>query len=302
MAEIIVATGRGCLTFNSAGHMKVDFDGRLISSLAAELDGSCLAVVDGNEIWRRSCNAEWSHLLTTEDQLGAIASLDGKIFVATQEPALLREAASGEFQRLSGFDTIEGRSEWFGQGPPLHVRSLAATADGAAMFAAVHVGGIPRSADGGETWAPTVPVMHDVHEVRAHPSLPNIVAAATAYGLCLSEDAGLTWTIHADGLEVTHALAVAALDEEILFSVQSDPFADCSQIWRWKVGGEPIEQVLDGLPHWLDGKVDTAQIGVGAGLAAIVDGGGTLWLSAKGASGWERVTNQVPYPTGIVVL
>ena len=42
----------------------------------------------------------------------------------------------------------------------------------ALVLAAVHVGGIPRSTDGGETWAPTVPIEYDVHEVRIAPADP----------------------------------------------------------------------------------------------------------------------------------
>ena len=83
---------------------------------------------------------------------------------------------SNEVEHLTGFDNVPGRSEWFGNGPPFYDRALTATADGDVIMAAVHVGGVPRSTDGGKTWAPTIPVKFDVHEVRAHPSLP-IVAA-----------------------------------------------------------------------------------------------------------------------------
>jgi hypothetical protein len=302
MSTVLVATGMGCMEFDSAGKSKVNFTGRQVCALAVELEGACLAVVDGKEIWRRSAGAEWTQIKTTSDSLASIATFDGKIFAATVEPALICIPASGDVERLTGFDTIEGRSEWFGQGPPLHVRALTATADGSAIMAAVHVGGIPRSTDAGKTWAPTIPVMHDVHEVRAHPSLPNIVAAATAYGLCVSQDGGRNWTMFAEGLEVTHALSVAVLQAEVLFSVQSDPFAERSQVWRWKIAAEGIEQVLEGLPEWLSGKVDTAQIGAGDGRAAIVDGGGNLWLSNEGSRGWQRIATKVPYPSGILVL
>lgn len=301
MSIVLVATGAGCMQFDGSGQSKVDFAGRQVCALAEESGGGCLAVVDGNEIWRRA-DGGWTQLMTINDCLASITCFDDKIFAATAEPAMVCISANGKVERLTGFDKIDGRSEWFAQGPPLHVRALTATADGSAIMAAVHVGGIPRSTDGGKTWAPTIPVMHDVHEVRAHQSLPNIVAAATAYGLCLSQDGGLSWTMFAEGLEVTHALAVAVLNDEVLFSVQEDPFAKRSQVWRWKNGGEGIEQVRDGLPEWLNGKVDTAQIGAGDGRAAIVDGGGNLWLSEEGSRAWQRIATQVPYPLGILVL
>jgi hypothetical protein len=63
------------------------------------------------------------------------------------------------------------------------------------LLAYVHVGGIPRSTDGGATWQPTIDIDNDVHEVRAHPRRPDIVMAATAIGLCTSRDRGLTWEV-----------------------------------------------------------------------------------------------------------
>ena len=45
---------------------------------------------------------------------------------------------------------------------------LTSTADGAVILANVHVGGILRSLDGGDSWLPTMDVDNDVHEVLAH--------------------------------------------------------------------------------------------------------------------------------------
>jgi len=302
MAIVLIATQNGCRAFTDAGEGELELAGRNICAMAPEAGGACLAVVDGNEIWRRTASGAWSQVRTISDSLVAILSLDGKIFAATGEPALVRIPASGEVKRLNGFDTIEGRNEWCDSGPPLHVRALTATADGSAIMAAVHVGGIPRSTDGGETWAPTIPVMDDVHEVRAHSSMANIVAAATTYGLCLSQDGGCNWTTFGEGLEVNHGLAVAVLNDEVLFSVQHDPFAERSQIWRWKLGATGIEQVREGLPQWLDGKVDTLHIAAGNDQAAVVDRGGSLWLSKQGSLGWQRIATDVQDAYGGMVV
>ena len=119
--------------------------------------------------------------------------------------------------RVDGFDSVAGRETWFagsamvdGQrlGPPLGIRSLAASANGSILFANVHVGGIPRSMDGGRTWQPTIDINSDVHEVRAHPANVDLVVAAAAVGLCLSHDAGATWTIERDGLHASYCSAV----------------------------------------------------------------------------------------------
>ncbi|HEY4990155.1 MAG TPA: hypothetical protein VII09_10130, partial [Opitutaceae bacterium] len=156
--------------------------------------------------------------------------------------------------------------------------------------------------DGGETWTPTIPIAFDVHEVRAHPSLTDIVAAATAVGLCVSQDGGRTWNVLSDGLQLTGSLAVAVLQEEVLFSIQDGPFAKRSQVWRWTIGGERVEQVREGLPEWLEGKVDTAKIAAGCGRAAIADQCGNLWLSREGSSGWQRIASGLPDVFGLLIL
>jgi hypothetical protein len=271
--------------------------------LAKEVSGSCLAVVVERDIWRREAGGAWSKVAETGMCLQSIVSVEGAIFAGgMDEAALLRISASGEVTRLTSFDHVSGREAWFAGGPPLGVRGLAATADGAAILAAVHVGGIPRSTDRGESWTPTIPIVFDAHEVRAHPSRPDLVAAATAVGLCASHDKGATWQVFAEGLETTNSLAVAVLDEEALFSIQDGPFAKRSQIWRWKIGGAVVEQVRDGLPEWLEGRVDTNWIAAVRGRSAILDGGGNLWLSQSGSIGWRRIAAGLPYSSEVTMI
>ncbi len=303
MTVILIGTDSGCRTFDDSSEGVVELSGRRICAMAAESALTCLALIDDNEVRRRHPNGEWTRVLTSSVALESLLSSRGRLFGSTAGPHLVRLSADGVAERLSGFDATPGRSDWFAQGPPLGIRSMTATADGGAIMAAVHVGGIPRSADGGQTWAPTIPIMHDVHEVQAHSSLPNIVAAAVALGLCVSEDGGLNWRLLADGLEETHGLAVAILEHVVLFSVQHDPFTHRSQIWRWRIGGNSIEHVRDGLPDWLDGKVDTGHIAAGNNHAAIVDSGGSLWFSSAGATAWKHLATGIHGAyQGMVVL
>jgi hypothetical protein len=235
--------------------------------------------------------------------LQSITSVGGIIFGgAMNEAAIVRITPNGDGERLKSFDKVRGRSEWFAGGPPLGVRALTGTADDAVVLAAVHVGGIPRSSDRGETWTPTIPIAFDVHEVRAHPSRSNIVAAATAVGLCMSHDSGRNWKVLSEGLEIKNSLAVAVLHDEVLFGISDGPLAQRSQVWRWRMGGEVLEQVSDGLPQWLEGKIDTGWIAAGGGRTALLDGGGNLWLSKTGSTGWERIAADLPYSFGLLIL
>jgi len=308
MAVVLVATGAGCRVFGENGEAVPELPGRAVSFLAKEPGGSCLAIVDEDEIWRRDLSSAWSFVAQAQVPLQSLTSAAGVIFAGgLNEATMFRISAAGEVERLKSFDEAPGREGWFVGGPPLGVRSLAVTADGSAILAAVHVGGIPRSVDGGASWNPTIPVMFDVHEVSIRPSLPGLVApglvaAACAVGLCLSHDGGATWKLLAEGLDVTNSLAVAVLADEVLFSIQDGPLAKCSQIWRWRNGAAQVEPVRDGLPEWLEGKVDTAHIAAGAGRAAVVDGGGNLWLSDAGSTGWQRTAGELGYVFAVAVI
>ncbi|HTP06902.1 MAG TPA: hypothetical protein VMP08_01530 [Anaerolineae bacterium] len=76
-------------------------------------------------------------------------------------------------------------------------------------YAAVEVGGVLRSDDGGETWrlvdgsdgnpdldGPPEPFVYpDVHSISVHPSSPDLVFGPTGGGFYRSDDGGRTWTL-----------------------------------------------------------------------------------------------------------
>jgi photosystem II stability/assembly factor-like uncharacterized protein len=80
---------------------------------------------------------------------------------------------------------------------------------GQRLYAAVEVGGVLRSDDGGESWAlaagsdgnpdlggPPEPFVYpDIHDIAVHPSDPDLVFAATGGGLYRSDDGGATWSL-----------------------------------------------------------------------------------------------------------
>lgn len=80
---------------------------------------------------------------------------------------------------------------------------------GQRVYAAVEVGGVLRSDDGGKRWAlaagsdgnpalsgPPEPLVYpDVHDIAVHPADPDLVFAATGGGLYRSDDGGVTWDL-----------------------------------------------------------------------------------------------------------
>ena len=300
MTAVLIATANGCRVFHEDQETDTELEGRAVSFLTKEQGGSCLAVVDEQQIWRRDVSGTWCQMGAAEIPLESLTSLDGVVFAgAMNEAAVLRVDGRGTVERLSGFDATPGRLEWFAGGPPLGVRSMAVVEG--AILAGVHVGGIPRSVDRGVSWQPTIPVLFDVHDLSVYPSLPGFAAAACAVGLCLSHDGGATWKRFSEGLDGTSSLAVAVLEDEVLFSVQDGPFASRSQVWRWR-SGEQIVPVRDGLPEWFEGRVDTGHIATGGGRAAIVDDGGNLWLSESGSTGWRRIASGLGYVYRIALI
>jgi hypothetical protein len=268
-----------------------------------------LAVVDGRSVCRRTGYGSWSTIATTDVDLACLIAVGDAIYLGTDDARLLRLEPDGRVDALSGFDAVPGRATWYagtamvnGQlvGPPLGVRSLSATADGV-LFANVHVGGIPRSADDGRTWEPTIDIASDVHEVRTHPTSSNIVAAASALGLCISYNGGISWSIERQGLHAAYCSAVALTETDIFVAASTDHFAPRGAVYRRPIHGAHSLQPLAALPAWLDGIVDTGCIAARGHALAIADKGGNLYASDDGGTSWQRRAGGLPGPSNILV-
>ncbi len=281
-------------------------------TLAPDGRGGALAIVDGHALCRRTAEGAWSTLATSEADLACCTSAAAVIYLGTDDARVLRLGAGGDLAPLPGFNAVAGRERWYaGQalvdgrmlGPPLGIRSLTATADGSTLLANVHVGGIPRSTDGGATWHATIDVDADVHEVRAHPARPAIVMAAAAVGLCLSRDGGATWVVEHEGLHAPHCAAVAFAGEDVLISASEDPFSPKGGIYRRPVDGPgPLVAVGGGLPEWLDGRADTGCIAASGAVVAIADGGGNVYVSSDAGRRWSRWAGGLPMPSGVLIV
>jgi hypothetical protein len=318
MPSILAATwGDGLFVF--AGETRrQELAGQSLRALARDRYGGALAIVDGHSLCRRTSEGAWSTIATSELDLAALAVVGHVIYLGTDDARVLRVSRegkpvsqNGKISPLSGFETVPGRDKWYAGtalidgkvvGPPLGVRSMTATSDGAALLANVHVGGIPRTTDGGVTWQPTIDVESDVHEVCAHPFDPRTVIAAAAIGLCLSRDGGVTWTAEQEGLHALHCTAVAFSENDILVSAATDHFASQGAVYRRPIDGKGPLEPVSGLPRWLGGIVDTGCIATLGSALAIADKAGNLYASADGGHSWLHRDHGLPMVSMVLLI
>lgn len=309
---VLVGTWGDGLFVIADGEPHHELANRSVKGLASDGCDGALAIIDERSLCRRDRNGVWRTIVRAEFNLDCCMAVGDVIYAGTDDARVLRVSADGRIEQLRGFDAVAGRDKWYagtalinGQlvGPPLGIRSMTATSDGAVLLANVHVGGIPRSADGGVTWQPTIDIDCDVHEVRAHPSRPDIVVFAAAVGLCTSRDAGVTWEIEQEGLHASHCSAVAFTGDDILVAASTDPFAAQGGVYRRRVDGHgPLVALNGGFPTWIDGKADTGCISAKGSLVAIADAGGNLYASADSANSWSRHADGLPSPSSVLIV
>ena len=285
--------------------------GQAVRSLAPHGHGGALAIVGGHSLCRRTADGEWTAIATSEFQLAGCVAVGDVTYVGTDDARVLRISANGRIDRIDGFDAVAGRDTWFagsaiidGQrvGPPLGIRSMAATADAAVLLANVHVGGIPRSTDGGVTWHPTIDIDSDVHEVCAHPTDPSIMIAAAAIGLCISRDGGATWSVEHQGLHARYCSAVGFSGDDILVSAADDHFATQAAIYRRTWDGDGPLVPVRGLPTWIDGIADTGCIATLDSVIAVADRASNLYVSADAGASWSCRASGLPTASSVLIV
>jgi len=185
------------------------------------------------------------------------------------------------------FDSAPTRDEWYTPwGGPPSVCSVSVAPDTGAVYVNVHVGGILRSDDGGASWAATLDLHHDVHEVLALGD-GIVLAACGDAGLAESFDGGATWQLVVDGLRETYARAVAVTDDRstVLLSASRGPGGQGSAVYRRPLRGsetgDPFEVVVDGLADNVDtGRLSPTRFESDGGDVFVSDDAGSTWRRA----------------------
>ena len=294
---LLIGTGAGVFELTDDGTRgDPAFGARKVTALAAA-DGVAFAVADRRSIVRREANGTWADVARSDElEIACVLPAQEGLFAGTDEAHLLRSDADHHvLEPVASFDAVDGRDAWYTpwDGPPA-VRSMAADLANR-IHANVHVGGIPRSLDGGNSWEPTIDIDADVHQVVAHPSEPDVVLAAGAVGLAVSQDGGASWRIEQRGLHATYARAVAVAGDTILLSVSNGPRGGRAALYRTTYERDlNLEKCTDGLPEWFDGNIDSGWLVARDSVVAFGTGDGVIFLSDDEGERWTRAAEDVP--------
>ena len=302
MAErILVGTAGGLWTLHGDTAVADEtLAGRPVTALARE--GATLwAVVDGATLWQSRDGAWTQRAAIAGPPATWVAPTATDVLVGTEQAHLLR-LAGDKLVPVDSFDTAEGRASWYTPwGDPADVRSIAIALDGT-IHVNVHVGGVVRSRDGGKTWAPTIDIEDDVHQVIAHPTRPEIVLVASAEGFGVSRDGGDSWQLATTGLHAHYLRAVAVAGDLVLVSASAGFHGRRSAIYRKPLeGGSRFERCEAGLPKWFDDNIDTACLAAAGPLVVFGTSDGRIFQSRDAGASWDLATKGLP-PVSCVLL
>lgn len=300
MPRVLVGTDDGLHRFDAGiGRLEPELTGSPVTALAPE-GWELWAVRDGSELWHTAGVDWWFHVADSEQlRLNCIADTRAGVLVGAAEGSLFRVAGEG-LQRVAAFDEIGGRPAWFTPwGGPPDTRSL--TEDGETVYVNVHVGGVARSSDHGDTWEPTIDIQADVHQVRTGHGR---VYAATANGLALSGDRGDTWSFFADALHARYCRGLAVCGETILVSASRGPRGGEAAVYRARPDGTDLDRCTAGLPDSIDGNIDTYCLDAlpDGELAAFASEDGRLFTSADEGRTWSQAAEGLARPQCLLVL
>jgi hypothetical protein len=300
MPRILLATPGGLHTFDHNGASgPVHHPGRAVTSLAPA-GQELWAILEDSEVWHAADTDEWNHVADLEGYRGTcLVAVGDDVFVGSSEARLFRVAGQG-LEPVAAFDQAEGRSAWYTPwGGPPDTRSIANWDE--AVYVNVHVGGILRTDDGGQTWRPTIDIDADVHQVT---TAEGRVLAACAGGLAVSSDRGGTWSVRSDGLEAPYSRGVAVCGVAVLVSASNGPRGGHGAVYRGGLAGGRLERCRTGLPEWFDDNIDSYCLDAlpDGSFAAFGTSDGRLFGSEDTGLSWHELASGLPPVQRVLVL
>jgi photosystem II stability/assembly factor-like uncharacterized protein len=309
---IYLATNKGVVSADPARGWQItgtSLEGLEVTTVTAR-EGALLAgTTDG--IYRTdNSGREWREVSSglTQRHIRWLAfSPDNKgTALAGTEPASIFITSDGgeNWRECSEVAQLRDRFQWFLPYSPEAgcVRGFAF--QGSRVYAAVEVGGVLRSDDGGATWKlaegsdgrpdtqrAVEPLIHaDVHSIETHPSSPDLVYAPTGGGFFRSLDGGKTWQKHYDCY--ARAVWVDPTDTEHILLGPADRVDRNGRIEESRDGGKTWMPGSEGLAvPWSSHMVERFT-STGEDFVAVLSNGEVLVRPLQGGA-WQRVLETV---------
>jgi hypothetical protein len=300
MPRILVATADGLHELgDGAVPGRVHHAGRAVTTVV-EWEKQLWAIIDRSEVWHMAEVDGWDQLGDLGHYQGTcLAFMKEDVLVGSSQARLFRVVGEG-IEPVAAFDRVEGRSRWYTPwGGPPDTRSISEWHE--AVYVNVHVGGILRTEDGGETWTPTIDIDADVHQVT---TAEGLVLAASARGLAMSTDHGGAWTFRSEGLEAPYSRAVTVCGDAVLVSASRGPRGGRAAVYRGALGGGGLERCRTGLPEWFDDNIDSYCLDAHPDRSFVAFGtsDGRVFASEDAGRSWGEFASGLPSVRRVLVL
>ncbi len=245
------------------------------------------------------------------------------VYAGVEPHALFRSRDGGiSFELVEGLYNHPHRPRWEpgGGGACLHT-IVPHPSDPDRLLVALSAGGVYRTSDGGETWAPANRGIQSywmpeeqrfpefgqcVHKVSSHPSRPERLLAQNHFGVYRSDDYGDSWEAVEEGLPANFGFPVLVDPEDAdtvyLFPLVADserlpPERRC-RVYRSRDGGGTWEPTTRGLPQsgYHSIVLRDALCTDYADRAGIYFGtrGGEVYQSLDQGDSWQQVASHLP--------
>ncbi|HEU0130919.1 MAG TPA: hypothetical protein VFQ85_08015 [Mycobacteriales bacterium] len=300
--SFVVATDDGLFFVLEDGTTRRLVEGAFRHAVAAD-DGVVALAADGT-LWNVDEDggvAEFEELPPTKGAPTCVLVNGADVWAGTAGAHLLL-VREGELTPVRAFEEVEGRDRWSTPwGGPPEVRSLDVDEDDT-LYASIHVGGMVRSFDAGDTWLPCGEIEWDVHQVLTVPDYAETVVAACGTGMALSTDSGETWEVESRGLHATYSRAVAIAGDFVLLGASSGPDGAEAALYRRRLEDSVFDRCRTGLPEWFAGNVDTHCLAAWDEQVVVAAPGGSLFVSNDTGLRWHELATNLAEPRAVAIL
>jgi photosystem II stability/assembly factor-like uncharacterized protein len=294
----------------------IGFEGAPVVGVTSS-KGTMLAAVRHKGLYASADGGgHWEALVEGVNPQAIGVSPEGAIFMGTNPVAVHRSRTGGdEFEELDAIKSLPSYPTWTFPNPPhlanIHDFAFSAS-DRDTVYAAVEVGGVIASRDGGTTWSERRESLHpDVHGLACAPGdLADVLYAATGMGFFRSRNAGVSWESACDGLDSLYLRAVGLNPErpQVIFTAAMEgrprywrtrPEGACTRIYRSEDAGTTWATAMGDIVEPLRGEVSALAVDPREPetvYAGTMDG--IVLMSRDSGDSWNTIAADLPPVSG----